>query len=172
MIIRVYRFHDFLMFEIITFRCFVIIGIVVAGGPGTGKSSCILSLVEALTRCSLVKHGNTGCQVHTHKLQKINPLAVSDPSLMFGLVGSSGDWMDGIFTFYWKKANKEHNVHRTTTWLCLDAPLHQAWAENLSSVLDNGKVCTWCIIVVGCALFCNMRLFLIVYKPLIPLFST
>lgn len=142
----------------------MILGIVVAGGPGTGKSSCISSLVEALTRCSLVKHGNTGCQVHTHKLQKINPLAVSDPSLMFGYVGSSSDWIDGIFTFYWKKANKEHNVHRTTTWLCLDAPLHQGWAENLSSVLDNGKV-NYSTLAVRyfdtCVIFS-----IIVYKPL------
>jgi hypothetical protein len=90
----------------------------------------------------LVKHGNTGAQVHAHKLQRINPLAVSDLSLMFGQLGPNGDWLDGIFTSYWRKANKEHNVHRTTTWLCLDAPLHQGWAENLSSVLDNGKVRT------------------------------
>ena len=113
-----------------------------AGGPGSGKTSCITSLVETLARWSLVKHGNTGAQVHAHKLQRINPLAVSDLSLMFGQLGPNGDWLDGIFTSYWRKANKEHNVHRTTTWLCLDAPLHQGWVENLSSVLDNGKVRT------------------------------
>ena len=115
-------------------------GIIVAGGPGSGKTSCITSLVETLARWSLVTHGNTGAQVHAHKLQRINPLAVSDLSLMFGHLGPNGDWLDGIFTSYWRKANKEHNVHRTTTWLCLDAPLHQGWAENLSSVLDDGKV--------------------------------
>ena len=113
-----------------------------AGGPGSGKTSCITSLVDTLARWSLVKHGNTGAQVHAHKLQRINPLAVSDLSLMFGQLGANGDWLDGIFTSYWRKANKEHNVHRTTTWLCLDGPLHQGWAENLSSVLDNGKVRT------------------------------
>ncbi|XP_028415382.1 dynein heavy chain 8, axonemal-like isoform X2 [Dendronephthya gigantea] len=117
-------------------------GIIVAGGPGSGKTSCITSLVETLARWSLVIHGNTGAQVHAHKLQRINPLAVSDISLMFGQLGPNGDWIDGIFTSYWRKANKEHNVHRTTTWLCLDAPLHQGWAENLSSVLDNGKYLT------------------------------
>lgn len=78
--------------------------------------------------------------MHTHKLQRINPLGVSDPALMFGRINSSGDFEDGIFTAYFRKANKEHSVHQITTWLCLDAPLHHGWAEVLSSVLDGGEV--------------------------------
>lgn len=80
--------------------------------------------------------------MHTHKLQRINPLAVSDPALMFGKVNSSSDFEDGIFTAYFRKANKDHSVHKMTTWLCLDAPLHQGWAEFLSSALDKGEVMT------------------------------
>lgn len=78
--------------------------------------------------------------MHTHKLQRINPLAVSDPALMFGKVNSSSDFEDGIFTAYFRKANKAHSVHKMTTWICLDAPLHQGWAEFLSSALDKGEV--------------------------------
>lgn len=80
--------------------------------------------------------------MHTHKLQRINPLGVSDPALMFGKVNSSSDFEDGIFTAYFRKANKEHSVHKMTTWICLDAPLHQGWAEFLSSALDKGEVMT------------------------------
>ena len=80
--------------------------------------------------------------MHTHKLQRINPLAVSDPALMFGKVNSSSDFEDGIFTAYFRKANKAHSVHKMTTWICLDAPLHQGWAEFLSSALDKGEVLT------------------------------
>ena len=80
--------------------------------------------------------------MHTHKLHRINPLGVSDPALMFGKVNSSSDFEDGIFTAYFRKANKEHSVHKMTTWICLDAPLHQGWAEFLSSALDKGKVVT------------------------------
>ena len=119
-----------------------LLGIIVAGPPGTGKSSCISGLVETLSECSLTKHKNTGSQMHTHKLQRINPLAVSDPALMFGKVNSSSDFEDGIFTAYFRKANKDHSVHKMTTWLCLDAPLHQGWAEFLSSALDKGEVMT------------------------------
>ncbi|XP_068697910.1 dynein axonemal heavy chain 8-like [Montipora foliosa] len=114
-------------------------GIIVAGPPGTGKSSCISGLVETLSECSLIKHKNTGSQIHSHKLQRINPLSVSDPSLMFGKVNASSDFEDGIFTAYFRKANKEHSVHKMTTWICLDAPLHHEWAEFLSSALDKGK---------------------------------
>ncbi|XP_048577711.1 dynein axonemal heavy chain 8 isoform X3 [Nematostella vectensis] len=113
-------------------------GIIVAGPPGTGKSSCISALIETLTECSATKHKNTGSPMHTHKLQKVYPLGVSDPALMFGRINTSGDFEDGIFTAYWRKANKEHSVHQMTTWICLDAPLHHGWAEMLSSVLDNG----------------------------------
>lgn len=121
---------------------FTVVGIIVAGPPGTGKSSCISGLVETLSECSLIKHKNTGSQMHTHKLQRINPLGVSDPALMFGKVNSSSDFEDGIFTAYFRKANKEHSVHKMTTWICLDAPLHQGWAEFLSSALDKGQVRT------------------------------
>lgn len=101
-------------------------------------------MVETLGQSALAKHDSAGTQVHTHKLQRINPLAVSDLSLVFGKLCPNGDWIDGIFTYYWRKANKQHNVHETTTWLCLDGPLHESWAENLSSVLDSGKVGRHC----------------------------
>ena len=111
-----------------------------AGPPGTGKSSCIAGLVETLSECSLIKHKNTGSQMHSHKLQRINPLGVADPTLMFGKVNASSDFEDGIFTAFFRKANKEHSVHKMTTWICLDAPLHHGWAEFLSSALDKGQV--------------------------------
>ena len=115
-----------------------------AGPPGTGKSSCISGLVETLSECSLIKHKNTGSPMHSHKLQRINPLGVSDPALMFGKVDSASDFEDGIFTAYFRKANKEHSVHKMTTWICLDAPLHHGWSEFLSSALDKGQVVIYC----------------------------
>lgn len=116
------------------------IGIIVAGSPGTGKSSCISALIDTLTECSNIKHKNTGSPMHNHKLQRIYPLGVSDPALVFGHINSNGDFEDGIFTSYWRKANKDHSVHKMTTWICLDAPLHHGWAETLNSVLDKGQV--------------------------------
>lgn len=42
----------------------------------------------------------------SHKLQKLHPLTVDDPSLMFGHVGHSREWVDGILTYAWRKANR------------------------------------------------------------------
>ena len=79
-------------------------------------------------------------QSHTHKLERINVQAVSDLSLIFGAVKPSGDWEDGLFTSLWRKANKQYTVHKTTTWLCFDAPVQDSWCACLKSVIDEGKV--------------------------------
>ncbi|XP_022081686.1 dynein gamma chain, flagellar outer arm-like [Acanthaster planci] len=117
--------------------------IIVAGGPGTGKSSAIQTLVEALSaiapahsrqsRSSVVSSSITAI---SHKLQRLNPLVVDDLALMFGHLNQNRDWVDGVFTNIWRKANR--NV--STTWLCLDGPLTPSWADNFNSVLDNDKV--------------------------------
>ncbi|XP_071801693.1 uncharacterized protein [Asterias amurensis] len=116
-------------------------GIIVAGGPGSGKSSAIQMLVEALSAIAPAQSRQSRSSVSSitaisHKLQRINPLVVDDLSLMFGYLNQNHDWIDGVFTNVWRKANR--NV--STTWLCLDGPLTPSWADNFNSVLDNDKV--------------------------------
>ncbi|RDD45872.1 Dynein heavy chain 5, axonemal [Trichoplax sp. H2] len=110
-------------------------GVVVAGPPGSGKSTMISTLIDALSLCSKNDQGD-GSKKHIHRLQKINPTAVSNLSLMFGRLNASNDWEDGIFTALWRKANK--NL-ATTTWLCLDATLAPYWADNLNCIIGNGR---------------------------------
>ncbi|CAH1799095.1 unnamed protein product [Owenia fusiformis] len=117
-------------------------GIILAGPPGSGKSTCLQMLVDALcvTPRGLSRHshrsGTTNPAENNHKLQRVNPLVVDDLSLMFGYLNQNNDWVDGIFTNMWKKANR----NLSTTWLCLDGPLNASWADNFSSVMDGGKV--------------------------------
>jgi dynein heavy chain len=90
---------------------FNISGIIVAGPPGTGKSSIIQTLVDALcinvrglSRVSVTNQAGTLAESN-HRLQKINPLVVDENELMFGHL-QNRDWVDGIFTSAWRKANR------------------------------------------------------------------
>ncbi|CAH1226669.1 DNAH5 [Branchiostoma lanceolatum] len=112
-------------------------GIIVAGPPASGKSSCIATLVEALSSISAPTPSTRGrgkpALGTSHKLLRLNPLVVDDYGLVFGHLNQNHDWVDGIFTHAWRKACR----NKSTTWLCLDGPLNPGWADNFSSVLDN-----------------------------------
>jgi len=43
---------------------------------------------------------------NNHRLQKINPCVVDDYATMFGYLNQQNDWVDGIFTHTWRKANR------------------------------------------------------------------
>ena len=85
--------------------------IIIAGAPGTGKSSCLQVLVEALSAIAPAHSRQSRSSVASitsisHKLQRINPLVVDDLSLMFGHLNQNHDWVDGVFTNVWRKANR------------------------------------------------------------------
>ena len=89
-----------------------IVGIIVAGPPGSGKTSVIETVVESLctsprgmSRSSMSSKTSTQLEV-THKLLKINPMVVDDLDMMFGYVSQNHDWVDGIVTTACRKANR------------------------------------------------------------------
>ncbi|XP_031757885.1 dynein gamma chain, flagellar outer arm isoform X2 [Xenopus tropicalis] len=107
----------------------VVPGIIVAGPPASGKSSCIRALVQALN------HLQVSPEEPTHKLVKINPLSVDQSNLMFGSQNTSGIWEDGIVTYVWKRAIRSRN----NTWLWFDGQLSSSWCDNFNSVLGPEK---------------------------------
>ncbi|WAR07684.1 DYHG-like protein [Mya arenaria] len=119
-------------------------GLIVAGPPGSGKSTCIQTLIDSLSmtpkaglsRGSSGSKGSAKSSEKTHKLIRINPLVVDESDLMFGHLNQNSDWVDGIFTNACRKANR----NLSKTWLCLDGPLNTGWADNFNSVLNSDKV--------------------------------
>uniref|UniRef100_A0A8C5PKA2 Dynein heavy chain n=1 Tax=Leptobrachium leishanense TaxID=445787 RepID=A0A8C5PKA2_9ANUR len=108
-------------------------GIIVAGPPASGKSACISAFVQALNHL----HTSTEESGHkAHKLVKINPLSVDDDNSMFGVQHPSHVWQDGVLTYTWKKAVRNHS----NTWIWFDGQLSSSWADNFNSVLGPGKV--------------------------------
>ncbi|KAM8953036.1 dynein axonemal heavy chain 5-like [Pelodytes ibericus] len=105
-------------------------GVVVAGPPASGKSSCISALVQALN------HLQVSTEEPVHKLVKINPLSLDNDTLMFGVQSPSHVWKDGIVTYAWKKAIRNHS----STWIWFDGHLSSSWADNFNSVLGPEKV--------------------------------
>lgn len=83
-----------------------------AGKSGSGKSTCIQTVVEALclqargmsrqSQSSKVSQASE----NLHKLQRIYPMMVDDLSLMFGSLDQNGDWVDGMVTSAIRKANR------------------------------------------------------------------
>lgn len=87
-------------------------GIIIAGPPGSGKSTMLEALVDSLcvnprgmSRSSNRTHNSDVAETN-HKLQKVYPLVVDDLSVMFGYMNQNHEWVDGVFTAAWRKATR------------------------------------------------------------------
>ena len=109
-------------------------GVVLAGEPATGKSAALSTVVSALNA-----KATQGGGFSSVKLLKIFPGMFGDLSELYGCLNPEGDWVDGVFTSFFRKA---HRAMQTVTWVSLDGELHPSWMESLSEMIGPSSTMT------------------------------
>eukprot|EP00439_Symbiodinium_sp_Y106_P036912 s6668_g4.t1 len=104
-------------------------GFMLVGPTLCGKSRIMQTLTTAMTEDSE--------RPLPHKLQVMNPKAITDAQ-MYGVKDASSDeWTPGVFASIWQQRN--NRALKYHTWIVCDGPIDAIWIENLNTVLDDNK---------------------------------
>ncbi|CAE7456958.1 ODA2 [Symbiodinium sp. CCMP2592] len=107
-------------------------GFMLVGPTLCGKSRIMQTLTTAMTEDSE--------RPLPHKLQVMNPKAITDAQ-MYGVKDASSDeWTPGVFATIWQQRN--NRALKYHTWIVCDGPIDAIWIENLNTVLDDNKILT------------------------------
>ena len=106
-------------------------GFMLVGAAGCGKTTIMNTLTESWSTIPgqlLIK------------IIKMNPKAIKGQE-MYGVMNNiSQEWIPGVYSEIWKRANDRKNKH--CTWINCDGPVDAIWIENLNTVLDDNKILT------------------------------
>jgi len=101
------------------------------GAAGCGKTNIMNTLTESWSAIP----GQLPI-----KITRMNPKAIKGQE-MYGVMNNvSQEWIPGVYSEIWKKANDRKNKFHT--WINCDGPVDAIWIENLNTVLDDNKILT------------------------------
>ena len=108
-------------------------GVMMVGPSGSGKSSVLRCLVEAMEHLD----------GHQGSIYTIDPKAISKEQLFGSLDTITGEWDDGVFTHIIRQIyNDVRGESQRRHWIVFDGDVDPEWAENLNSVLDDNRLLT------------------------------
>ncbi len=107
-------------------------GVMLLGESSTGKSTITGLLGDTLGELE---------EKIPHRIMKLNPKAVTLEQLYGVKSEISDDWIPGIFSVLWEKANSKIN-RNSIYWIVCDGPVDTIWVENLNTVLDDNRILT------------------------------
>ncbi|XP_052821623.1 dynein axonemal heavy chain 5 isoform X2 [Octopus bimaculoides] len=115
-------------------------GVLMVGPPGSGKTTCLQTLVEAFNEIQQIKSisKNTIKTSHSnnYKLTRINPMSFESLEPIFGWMDLNSQFIDGFFMSSFKKASKNN----FKTWFLIDSQLNDDLLDQLSSVFNNKQI--------------------------------
>ena len=97
-------------------------GVMVVGGCGSGKSSLVAVLAEAM---------------ETVTLQSVNPKSVTLAQLYGTFDEATREWQDGLLSSLFRACAQDLTGQQR--WIRLDGPVDAGWIEDMNTVLDDNK---------------------------------
>eukprot|EP01116_Phalansterium_solitarium_P005286 TRINITY_DN1679_c0_g1_i1.p1 TRINITY_DN1679_c0_g1~~TRINITY_DN1679_c0_g1_i1.p1 ORF type:complete len:4594 (-),score=1709.56 TRINITY_DN1679_c0_g1_i1:318-14099(-) len=108
-------------------------GVMLVGPSGSGKSSAMHVLLEAMERDDGIK------SVH----HTMDPKAITKEALFGSLDSTTREWTDGLFTHTLRKIiDNVRGESQQRHWIVFDGDVDPEWVENFNSTLDDNKLFT------------------------------
>ncbi|KAK8888171.1 hypothetical protein M9Y10_039235 [Tritrichomonas musculus] len=108
-------------------------GVMVVGPAGCGKTTCYVSLMQALT----LLHKQNVPGYYPVSANVINPKSITLGQLYGDFDMHSHDWTDGLLCDAVRGASAQPPP--MNYWIVLDGPVDALWIENMNTVLDDNK---------------------------------
>jgi len=112
-------------------------GLMVVGGPFSGKTSVRVVLQEALTE--LGEAGVPGALFEPVRSVAVSPKAVYKGDLYGENDKATQEWKDGVLGVAFRRMADRTDETPGLRWTVMDGPVDAVWIENMNTVLDDNK---------------------------------